>query len=72
MSGNRDIGRPWSEIEHEIADDSETKPFNVEIPKSLKLQIAVEKEVSGDSYKTIVTRALVAYLREKHRNGGAS
>lgn len=70
MSADRNLGRPWSEIEQEIAEDTETTPFNTDIPKSLKRQIAVEKAISGASYKQIATGALVAYLREK--NGGKS
>lgn len=65
MSG-RNINRPWSEIEQQIVDDTETTAFNVDIARSLKQQVAVEKAVTGRSYKEIVTAALVRYLREQN------
>ena len=43
-------------------------PFNVEIPASLKRELALEKIDSGMTLRDIATAALTDYLRK--RNGG--
>lgn len=43
-------------------------PFNVEIPTSLKRELALEKVNSGMTLRDIATAALTDYLRK--RSGG--
>lgn len=58
----------WSAKEAEIAADELNVPFNVEIPKSLKRELALEKVNSGMTLRDIATAALTDYLRKQ--NGG--
>ncbi|WP_421084853.1 hypothetical protein [Rothia nasimurium] len=58
----------WAAKEQEIAADKSNVPFNVEIPRSLKRELALQKVISGMTLRDIATAALTDYLRKQ--NGG--
>lgn len=56
----------WKDTEAEIVADESSVPFNVEIPKSLKRELALEKVNSGMTLRDIATAALTDYLRKQN------
>ncbi|OBA45710.1 MULTISPECIES: hypothetical protein [Bacillati] len=66
MAEQRESEKRWARVEDEIDRDTETVALNVEIPKSLKREIAIEKARTGEKYKDLTVRVWREYLRRQY------
>lgn len=66
MAEQRESQKRWQRVEQEIERDTEMVPLNVEIPKSLKREIAIEKARTGEKYKELTVRVWRDYLRRQY------
>lgn len=66
MTGKREAEKRWERVDLEIDRDTEIVPLNVDIPKSLKREIAIEKARTGEKFKELTVRVWKEYLRRQY------
>lgn len=66
MSDKSESAKRWERVESEIQRDDDTVPLNVEIPRSLKREITIEKARTGEKYKELTVRVWTDYLKRQY------